>query len=85
MDDEEQEVTTGTTGADEDSEEGDKTDAFLTKWKWQHLVDTVSEIMRIDWHKAYGLNITEFLNIVCYANDKIGYNNEQMKRWQRMN
>lgn len=85
FDDEEQETKSRTEGEDDGTEGEDKTRDFLHKWKWQHLTDIVSDTMKIDWHKCYELNITEFLNIVCYAQDKIGYNNEQMKQWKTKN
>ena len=49
------------------------------------MVDVVSELMKMDWHRVYELNIVEFLNTLSYNNDKVKYIEQQNKLWRMKN
>ena len=84
MDDEGNKDTTEETGDTEDKDNVG-TENFQSKWNLIHLVDIVSDVMKMDWHRVYDLNIVEFINTVCYYNDRTAYLNEQNKLWKQRN
>ena len=84
VDDKESKDSTEETGTDGSEKDSDG-QSFGTKWNLIYLVDIVSEVMKMDWHRVYELNIVEFLTVVCYYNDKAQYEKEQIKLWKQKN
>lgn len=80
-----EESTKGKEDGTEESQENDSSENFRDKWNWQYMIDIVSSTMNIDWHTCYSLNVIEFLNMVCYYNDKSAFDKEQMKKWKTQN
>ena len=72
-------------GTDTGNTEDAEGQTFTTKWNLTYMVDVVSELMKMDWHRVYELNIVEFLNTLSYNNDKVKYIEQQNKLWRMKN
>ena len=84
LDDKDDKDSTEEGRTDEDSQDAEN-QTFTVKWNLMHLVDIVSDTMKMDWYKVYDIPIVEFLNTVCYYNDKVKYIEEQNKLWRMKN
>lgn len=80
------------TGDKEDSEQdnegetdetGGDTNSFQAKWGWIENVDNVSEVCRCSWDDVWKMSAIEFLNLICYRNDKIAKDKEELEKWKR--
>ena len=47
------------------------------------MVNEVSDITKLDWHKVFEMPIMEFLNISCYIKDKNNWEKAQQEKWKR--
>lgn len=84
-DDKDQEGNARDSDEDEGTEEDDSSvsDDYSRKWGWLAMVDTVSEITRLNWQEVFKLSVIEFLNIACYARDKAEHEKQQVEAWKR--
>lgn len=65
---------------DEGDEDGDPgPGVFRQKWGWVFQVDRIAALTRSAWDSVYKLTAVEFLNLICYADDK----EEEAARQQR--
>lgn len=48
-------------------------------------VDTVSQTCRCSWDEVWRMSAMEFFNILCYHNDTVEHNKNDIKKWQNEN
>ena len=56
---------------------------FASKWGWVANIDAVAETARCSWEDATALPVREFLNTLCYRNDKINEQERQRREYLR--
>ena len=71
-------------GTEEDAEgEPEAGGGFGARWGWVANIDAVAETARCSWDAATAMSVTEFLNILCYRNDKMVEQERQRKEYLR--
>ena len=63
-------------------EDGRVEDGFAGRWGWIASVDAVSETIRSPWDVVWDMSCVEFLNLLCYRNDKGTHEEEVARKWK---
>lgn len=58
---------------------------FAKRWGWYAHVDGISETMRISWDDVFKMPVLQFLNMICYRNDKAEEQKREIERWKKNN
>lgn len=56
---------------------------FQRKWGWVAQVDAISELTRQPWDSVWNMDVIEFLNLICYREDKLNEQKKQIEKWRR--
>lgn len=74
----------GQEGEEEDTADDAGADSgFAGKWGWVASIDAVAETAGGGWDTATARPVREFLNILCYRNDKAAEQERQRKEYLR--
>lgn len=46
-------------------------------------VDAISELTRQPWDSVWNMDVIEFLNLICYREDKLNEQKKQIEKWRR--
>lgn len=74
----------GESGDSGEDEEPQSSRVFDEKWGWIANVDAVSETCRCSWDDVWNMTAIEFLNILCYRNDKLEEQKAQIEKWKKL-